>query len=80
MEIRIKGSQIRFIYNDDLAGLMEQGHTTIKRASHVEPCEGGWKADLAPVDGPILGPFNKRSEALQEEVNWLLANKIPVPQ
>lgn len=79
MEIRVKGNQIRFIYSDDLEGLMKQGQTTTKRASHVEPCEGGWHADLRPVNGPVLGPFKKRSEALQEEVNWLLANKIPVP-
>jgi len=79
VEIRVKGNQIRFIYSDDLAGFMEQGKTTIKRASHVEPCEGGWKADLTPVNGPVLGPFKKRAVALQEEVNWLLANKIPMP-
>jgi len=80
MEIRIKGSQIRFIYNDELTGLMGQGKTEVRRASHVEPCEGGWSADMSPVNGPVLGPYNLRSEALQEEVKWLLDNKIPTPQ
>lgn len=79
MEIRIKGSQIRFIYNDELAGLMDQGKTVVKRASHVEPCEGGWQADLRPVLGPVLGPYKRRDVALKAEVEWLLANKIPVP-
>jgi len=80
MEIRIKGNQIRFIHNDNLVGLMEQGKTEIRRASHVEPDENGqWKADLSPVSGPALGPFALRREALEAEVNWLLANKIPIP-
>jgi len=79
MEIRIKGNQIRFIYNDNLSGLMDQGKTEIKRASHVEPENGKWVADLSPVKGPKLGPFDRRSEALEAEVDWLLANKIPTP-
>ena len=80
MEIRIKGNQIRFIYNDDLSGLMEQGSTEVRRASHVEPDgNGGWKADMSPVNGPVLGPFKRRDEALKSEVEWLLAHNIPVP-
>ena len=48
--------------------------------SHVEPDgNGGWKADMSPVNGPVLGPYKKRSEALQKEVEWLLAHKIPMP-
>lgn len=44
----------------------------VKRASHVEPDgKGGWTADMAPVGGGVLGPFNKRSEALAAEVEWL---------
>jgi hypothetical protein len=43
-----------------------------RRASHVEPGpEGRWRADLSPVDGPALGPFDRRSEALQAERDWL---------
>ncbi len=48
------------------------GHPTIARASHVEPTqEGLWQADLTPVGGPVLGPFGRRSEALQAELDWL---------
>ena len=51
------------------------GAATIARASHVEPLpDGRWIADMAPVGGPILGPFPKRSDALAAEVAWLEAN------
>jgi hypothetical protein len=79
IQIRVNGDQIRFIYNDDLAGLMNQGKAVTKRASHVEPCDGEWQADLTPVSGPVLGPFPRRDEALAEEVKWLNEHKIPVP-
>jgi hypothetical protein len=80
MEIRVKGNQIRFIYNDDLSNLMNQGKTVVKRASHVEPDGNGrWIADMSPVNGPVLGPYNRRDEALQREVEWLLKHKIPTP-
>ena len=53
----------------DLASI---GKQHIKRASHVEPNEDGmWTADMSPSDGPILGPFKTRSEALEAEVVWL---------
>ena len=38
---------------------------------------GMWYADLAPVRGPVLGPFPQRSDALQAEVAWLDANWQP---
>ena len=80
MDIIISQSgQLRFIYNDDLLGLADQGSTTVRRASHVEPCEGGWQADMSPVDGPMLGPFRTRAEALEHEVDWLTRHNIPQP-
>ena len=69
-----KGGQVRGIYGEaiDLAAL---GPPTISRASHVEPDEQGrWLADLSPVGGPVVGPFDRRSEALEAEVAWLGAN------
>ena len=56
--------------------LAEIGPTVIRRASHVEPCVGGWSADMSPVYGPVLGPFVKRSEALAAEVYWLELNVL----
>jgi hypothetical protein len=62
------------IYNEDLP-LHELGSLTIRRASHVEPTPvGQWQADLSPVNGPILGPFELRSEAIRAEVEWLKKN------
>jgi hypothetical protein len=75
-----KTGQTRFIYNDALLGLAEQGKTEVRRASHVEPCSGGWKADMSPVDGPVLGPYVTRAEALGHEVDWLLQHNIPQPK
>jgi hypothetical protein len=36
--------------------------------------QGHWFADLSSVSGPVLGPFNSRSQALQAELDWLEAN------
>lgn len=56
----------------DLAAL---GHQNIARASHVEPdAAGHWFADI--VEGPKLGPFPRRSEALAAEVAWLTAHRL----
>jgi hypothetical protein len=69
-----KDGKVRGIYGEaiDLATL---GTPRINRASHVEPDEQGrWLADLSPVGGPVLGPFDKRSDALEAEVAWLEQN------
>lgn len=66
--------RVRGVFGEeiDLAAL---GQPRITRASHVEPdAAGHWLADLAPVGGPVLGPFERRSEALNAEVSWLDAN------
>jgi hypothetical protein len=64
----------RTLYDEaiDLAAL---GGLSIRRASHVEPDDSGrWWADLAPVGGPRLGPFDRRSDALIAEHGWLETN------
>lgn len=67
---------VRFIHNDDLTDLIEQGEARITRASHVEPnAEGKWEADMGPSNGPVLGPFRTRGEALAAEVAWLETNR-----
>ena len=68
---------IRAVYAEaiDLGVL---GHLVISRASHVEPNDSGrWLADLTPVAGPVLGPFDLRSKALEAEQAWLVINWLP---
>ena len=61
----------RCIY-DEALDLRELGKLQITRASHVEPDpEGYWWAHMGPVDGPVLGPYGSRSEALEAERAWL---------
>ena len=63
---------IRCIYGEEL-DLRELGKLQITRASHVEPdSDGFWWADMWPVDGPVLGPFRNRKEALGAEREWLV--------
>jgi hypothetical protein len=65
---------VRCLYDETL-DLSQLGPVSIRRASHVEPTQQGqWQADLSPVDGPVLGPFPLRSEALTAEVEWLQTN------
>jgi hypothetical protein len=71
--------QARCIYGEaiDLAAL---GELTIRRASHVEPTlDGQWLADLSPVGGPVLGPFDLRSQALEAEHAWLCEHWLNLP-
>jgi hypothetical protein len=62
---------IRAVYSEEI-DLSALGHSVIARASNVEPDKQGlWHADMTPVEGPVLGPFQKRSEALVAELCWL---------
>lgn len=64
----------RTIYSETI-DLGEIGSLSIRRGSHVEPtADGKWTADMSPVNGPVLGPFDTRSEALAAEVAWLERN------
>jgi hypothetical protein len=66
--------QIRCVYAE-VIDLHVLGQPNIVRASNVEPdAEGQWWADLAPVAGPRIGPFNRRTEALHAERAWLDAH------
>lgn len=68
------GGEIRCVY-DEAIDIATLGRQRINRGSHVEPdADGQWWADLGPVDGPRLGPFRLRSEALGAERDWLDAN------
>ena len=62
---------VRCIYGEEL-DLHALGKLLIERGSHVEPtADGQWTADLSPVDGPALGPFRCRTDALTAERQWL---------
>jgi hypothetical protein len=62
---------VRMVYDESI-DLSSIGHVNIRRGSHVEPVVcGWWTADLSPVNGPVLGPFKSRSEAVSAEVDWL---------
>ncbi len=71
--IRANGS-VACLYSEAL-NLSALGQLTIARASHVEPDDDGqWCADI--IDGPTLGPFRLRSEALCAERDWIEAHHL----
>ena len=78
MEIVVSaGGAITTIYDEaiDLAAI---GTQRIVRASHVEPDESGqWHAQI--LDGPTLGPFDRRSAAIDAEVQWLTEHRLLHP-
>ena len=78
MEIIIDPAGVgRCIYTEAL-DLQAIGRLTITRGSHVEPDEQGeWHTDLAPVGGPRLGPFRRRSDALTAETEWFESHWLP---
>jgi hypothetical protein len=70
---------VRAVYSE-LIELRTLGRLAIVRASRVEPTpDGRWTADLGPVGGPVLGPFTRRSEALEAELAWLDENWLTRP-
>ena len=77
MELIIESSGLtRCVYSDAIP-LQGFGQVRIERASNVEPNEQGeWIADLSrsPISGPTLGPFQKRTDAIEAEVQWLCDN------
>jgi hypothetical protein len=74
MEFVIRTDATVVCLYDESIELAAIGQLSIRRASGVEPDERGrWFADLAPVAGPRLGPFELRSQALTAEREWLEA-------
>ena len=73
MTLVVVGNTVTGIYNDDVYTVLRGlGVASVQRASHVEPgTDGLWYADLAPVGGPVLGPYQRRQDALTAEVVWL---------
>ena len=76
MELVVGADGVARCVYDEGIDLREIGTLKITRASHVEPdAEGYWWADMGPVDGPVLGPFRSRSEALEAEREWLMRGR-----
>ena len=77
IQLKIKDGTVSTIFSDEVMPFMRAaGRPVIKRASHVEPTpDNKWVADMAPSGGPILGPFESRAKALEEEIKWLRANR-----
>ena len=75
MELIIaRDGSARCLY-DEVINLVQLGKLSIQRVSRVEPNDhGDWFADLSPLQGPVLGPFNCRSAALHAERVWLIEN------
>jgi len=70
---------LRCLYSEAI-DLIALGCPVITRASAVEPGpDGRWWADLKPVNGPCIGPFPRRSEALRAEQEWLESNWLVSP-
>jgi hypothetical protein len=75
MQLIVKSNGAICCLYDETLDLSSLGSLTIQRGSHVEPdASGNWLADLAPVSGPVLGPFDRRSDALTAERDWLEQN------
>ena len=70
LEIAPDGT-LQFLWDDSLAPLLELGEGSLERASHIEPHGTEWIANLSPVDGPTLGAFPLRNDALIAERDWL---------
>ena len=84
MLLRVEGDGTVHCLYGEAVDLSVLGSLAIRRASHVEPDDmGQWWADLSPVGGPILGPFDLRSQALDAERVWLehwLGGELPANQ
>ena len=75
MQLVIKPNGLIQCVYDEAVNLHSLGQVKIARGSHVEPDDAGkWHADLSPVGGPVLGPFDRRSNALVAERDWLEEN------
>jgi hypothetical protein len=72
MELVVGADGVARCIYDEALDLREIGRLQITRASHVEPdSDGNWWADMGPVEGPVLGPYGSRSEALGAERGWI---------
>lgn len=78
-QIFLRGAEAKHLH-DDRAPTGELGRPSATRASHVEPYRTvdsfgrqviRWYIDLRPSNGPVMGRFKTRDEALAAEKDWL---------
>lgn len=75
-----KDGTLRFIYDETLSLLLTTGAATVQRASFLTEQENGeWMGNLAPVQGPTIGPFPTRALAIQAEREWIEKHWLPDP-
>jgi hypothetical protein len=78
MQLLIDRQGQAFCVYDEMIDLTALGQVSIRRGSHVNPDnDSKWWADLSPVQGPMLGPFHRRTEALAAEREWLETHWLP---
>lgn len=58
-----------------------EGHKRVRYEegliTHIDDREQ-WYADLLPVGGPVLGPFDTKQQGLDAEVEWLREHEFPL--
>lgn len=71
---------LRYLHDDRLAGVIDTGPVTARRASHIESSEDGktWIVDLGPVEGPVVDGFKTRQAAVDFEEAWLRDRGFPL--
>jgi hypothetical protein len=67
---------VKAIYSDGFDWRV-LGRPTIQRASQVEPDHLGlWWADMSLSNGPKIGPFARRTDAIAAEIAWLEKHRL----
>lgn len=76
-----RASHVEFGGDLSQAALSQCSHARLVAENYqiTEEAKNKWFADMTPVRGPVLGPYDMRQEALDAEVAWLLEHNIPVP-
>ena len=74
MQIIVKPTGVFISVYDDAFDYGDFCKPQIRRVSQIEPDDsGGWIADLSPINGPKLGSFDKRNEAIEAELEYVNA-------
>ena len=54
--------------------LLDKNEEMHQHLASASPSESYWWANMMPMNGPVLGPFDTRSAALAAEVAWIDAH------